>query len=722
MYQPTWRTDQGILGVYFSLSPLNIQLKATPVRPSTEIFYELLSGNLPEGLETDPVYLDISGKIAGTPKNIISQQKFIFTVRAIDEFKNVSDRTFEMLLIGFDKPKIKTPPGQILTVLDSEFVNYKILYDNPITTNKVSFNISAGSLPPGLYLTSNGNIKGYPAMPKLPDNSPTKKTYTFSVQLSSPLGKDLQTYSITIKNQELSQPKNIRRPVILNSNPLKEPISNNDPYYDYYILEDRTLPTIKANQYFSFKIIGYDFEQSDIVYQYNGLPPGLVGNNTTGWITGVPIMQGRGISKYKIEVSVAKKNITSIVSDNQIIYLVVKNDLEEDIKFVTEKDLGIVYNGRISSLSISASSSLSLNYRIIAGNLPKNLYMNELGEIIGKVAEQTETTLTLEGKNNIYKFTVEAFSADYPIVKKSQEFTLTINQYYPDPLENIYFKALPNMEGKKLIKNLLTNDDIIPEAYLYRPADPYYGKAKDVSFVHVYGMKSSNINEYINATQKNHYLRKIILGELGTAIATDSVGNTIYEVVYSKIVDNLNNEDDTSVSKTLTWNKNINLRIGPWNINNTDLRINDSTIKTNLSPGEARILNPASLTNMKNELIANIDQNTDDKLLPEWMTTQQANGNTLGYIRAWVICYAKPGYANTIKNLIENNWGHKLNEIEFLIDRFFVDKSSNYNYNTNFSTPTWIDLPSATPVPNPINSYDLGVIFPRKTILPRDYE
>ena len=53
------------------------------------------------------------------------------------------------------------------------------------------------------------------------------------------------------------------------------------------------------------------------------------------------------------------------------------------------------------------------------------------------------------------------------------------------------------------------------------------------------------------------------------------------------------------------------------------------------------------------------------RLLPLWMTSQQANGGTLGYTQAWVICYTKPGFSVTIKNNIQNNWQYTLNQINF---------------------------------------------------------
>jgi len=106
------------------------------------------------------------------------------------------------------------------------------------------------------------------------------------------------------------------------------------------------------------------------------------------------------------------------------------------------------------------------------------------------------------------------------------------------------------------------------------------------------------------------------------------------------------------------------------------------------------------------------------------MTSQQANGSTLGYTPAWVICYTKPGFSEIVKNNINNNWKNpigqiqRLNQINFKIDRFTVNKSNTYNYDNNLSPPAWTSLPSATPVPSPLDSKDFYVLFPRPTILP----
>lgn len=715
MSQPVWKTQAGSLGTYPVGIPISIQLSAMPVLPSTMVKYTLLSGNLPVG----SMSLSLSGLLSGTPDNISVEETSTFTIRATDDLNNVRDRTFALTISGSNRPVFTVPSGELFHVLDGIYVNYKLHYSNPFENNQVTVSVSSSSLPPGLYMDSTGVIKGYPDAPILGDYSPTKKTYTFSVQLSSPLGNDLVVYSITVANQLLTNPINTRLPVILNKKPASEPISTTDLNYDYYLLNGRPIATIRANEQFAFRVLGYDFDRNDIIYQYGDLPPGLVGDPFTGWITGTPIIPEYTIKSYDVTVSVAKKYAPGIISHPETFTFLVTNQVPEDIVWITNPDLGTVYNGTVSMLKLEATSTMDIVFRVVEGSLPPNLQLLDTGEIVGRVAEQPTDSILREGTDTVYTFVAEALSPNNPALSKFQTFTLTVHQYFPEPLENVYFKAASSIEEKRLINNLLNNDTIIPPEMIYRPQDPYFGKAKDVRIIQAYGVKASTVQEYNNAIRESHYERAIVLGELETAVATDMHGNVLYEVVYSEIMDDLRNENEVSVSKTVAWPRPINLRLGPWTINNSTIKSSSGSLHTNLSPGNLESVHPASLENMRKELTSQLGQNVDSHLLPLWMTTQQTNSTTLGFMLAWVICYTKPGMSATIKNNIETKWGHTLNEIDFTIDRYIIDKSATYNWNTNLAVPAWNSLPSAFPPPEPLDSMDAVVLFPRKTILPR---
>jgi hypothetical protein len=372
---------------------------------------------------------------------------------------------------------------------------------------------------------------------------------------------------------------------------------------------------------------------------------------------------------------------------------------------------------------VTALSDVDLEYRITSGSLPPNLTLSSTGEITGVVASQPTEELLSVGISTEFTFTVQAFSSNYNIIQSSKTFTVTVYQEYSQPTDILYIEAAPSIHDRQILRTLLDDADLIPDELLYRPNDIYFGKAKSVIYQHAFGIYASNLQEYIAAVTTNHYWRNITLGQLKTAVARDNNGNIIYEVVYSEVIDNLVNPEGTSIESQIYWPRPIDLSLGPWytsvtNIFTSYVDVLNQQYFTSLSPGYARVLYPNSLFNMRNRVGQVLGQVYNSTLLPLWMTSQQPNGSTLGYTQAWVICYTKPGQAETIKTNIQTNWPYTLNQINFNIDRFTVDKSVTYDWENGLNPPAWIGLPSATPVPDPLNSQDFYVLFPRETILP----
>jgi hypothetical protein len=165
--------------------------------------------------------------------------------------------------------------------------------------------------------------------------------------------------------------------------------------------------------------------------------------------------------------------------------------------------------------------------------------LSSTGDILGKVAIQPTADLLSQGDSSTFTFTVEAYSPQFGVVTSTRTFTLEVLQQYSQPTDILYMKATPSIADRVLLDSLLKDDALIPPSVIYRPDDIYFGKASSVIYEHAYGIHASDINEYIAAVTKNHYWRNITLGELKTAVARDSSGNIIYEVVYSAIVDNL---------------------------------------------------------------------------------------------------------------------------------------------------------------------------------------
>tara|TARA_B100000497_G_scaffold19291_1_gene22865 strand:- start:4185 stop:6809 length:2625 start_codon:yes stop_codon:yes gene_type:complete len=617
------------------------------------------------------------------------------------------------------------------------------------------------------------------SLPQIQTGEPTVQTYSFTLELSSPLGNALESYNIVIANQNApisaggpGFPPNSRIPSILNTRPETFNVAVNDPInYGYYVFpnsdlnttyppgEEADIGTFQSGEYFSWKTLGKDFDGNALEYQYTDLPLGLVGDSVTGWITGTPVIADDSISNYTFSVNVRKASFTSIQSSTFKFKLTVTNDILGVINWTTPSDLGKMNNSETSILAVNATSDVALEYRITSGTLPPNLQLLDNGEISGTVAYQPNDTFTEPNAETDFAFTIEAYSPLYPVINSTRAFTLTIVQEFTQPTDTLYIKCVPNVADRNIIQGLLTDNTLIPNEDLYRPQDVNFGKASNITYEHAYGIYASDFEEYVAAINKNHYWRYITLGELKTAVAKNSAGEIVYEVVYSEIQDDLINPKGKSISKDILWPRSIPLNKGPWYTSVTDIYTSyiDTTPEgqqiqtqetfedqlvisedglnlltetsapnyyTSLTPEFARALYPNSLPNMRDRAGENLGQEFDFRLLPEWMTSQQANGSTLGYTPAWVIAYCKPGTADTIKNNIETLWldplgrPYTLNTINFQLDRITVDKSATFDYDNNTTPPSWTGLPSASPEPNPIDSEDFHVLFPRKTILP----
>ena len=725
---PQFTTPAGVLLSTQDSLWTQINVEYSNPDPTNEVIVEIQEGVLPPGLQLSP-----AGLIQGYPEPPVINT----TLPAISTvgFETTSSNGYIYALsvngITPGRPvTFTTPIGGIIAG-----VTY---YIKTVDTDTSTFTISStqnGSIFP--VTTSTGGMTI--SLPSVSVGQPTIRTYNFVLRLVSALGGNTSSYSITVINQQTpvsqggpGRTPNTRVPTLLNTRPTTITISDNDPYYGYYILPPvaptsfAQIGTILSDDKFAFKMLGYDFDGNPLEYVFSNLPSWLTGDSVTGWLTGTPILSNPGINSFNFNVSVRKTGNPSISTTNFNFALNVSKDVTGTIEWITPSDLGSIYNEVVSTLNVRALSDVPLEYRITSGSLPPNLELLSNGEITGFVATQPTGEFLEVGANTDFTFTIQAFSPKYVSVYSSKTFTLNVIQEFGQPTDILYIKAAPSIQDRNIIESLLTSETLIPTESLYRPNDEYFGKATSVIYEHAFGIYASDINQYIAAVTRNHYWRNITLGELKTAVAKNSAGEIIYEVVYSEVIDNLVNPQGVSVPSQIFWPRPIDLNLGPWYTSVTDIYTSyifpDSdgqpTFYTSLSPGFARMLYPNSLYNMRNRVASVLGQEYNSNLLPLWMTSQQENGSTLGYTQAWVICYTKPGLATAIKNNIEVRWPYTLNQINFKIDRFSVDKSATYDYDNDLNPPAWTGLPSAQPVPDPLDSKDFYVLFPRQTILP----
>ena len=722
---PQFTTQSGVILSTQDSVWTQLQIEYSNPSTSNEVLIELQQGLLPPGLQ-----ISTSGLIQGYPQPPTTQVTLplLTTVSSKTEASTSLIYCLSVSGITIGRPvTFINPIGGINAG--------QTYYIKTIDTVKNAFTISTtqnGST----FSLANATGGMTTTLPAISSGQPTIRTYNFVLALISALGNATASYSITVINQNtpISQggpgnPPNTRQPTLLNTRPLTISVTDSDPYYGYYLLPpvatstNAQLGTFLSDNYFAFKLIGYDFDGNVISYSVSGLPQGITYDSNTGWITGTPIMSSPGINNYRFTVQVVKVGNTSIASPVFNFAFNLSLDITGNIVWVTPTDLGTIYNETLSTLKVAAVSDTDLEYRLTSGSLPPNLTLLPNGEITGIVASQPTDTFLNVGEQTSFTFTIQAYSPNYAIVQSSKTFTVNVYQEYGQPTDILYIQAAPSVNDRNILRTLLDSEALIPTDLLYRPDDVNFGKATNVIYEHAYGIYASDIQQYIASVTENHYWRNITLGELKTAVARDNNNNIIYEVVYSEVIDNLVNPQGVSVPKEIFWQTPIDLGLGPWYTSVTDIftsyvELLNQKFYTSLTPGYAQALYPNSLYNMRNQVASVLGQVLNSTLLPLWMTSQQLNGSTLGYTQAWVICYTKPGEAETIKSNIENNWPYTLNQINFNIDRFTVDKSTTYDWENKLNPPAWSSLPSATPVPDPIDSQNFYVLFPRQTILP----
>lgn len=686
MAQLTWITSAGSIGAYIENKAMSFSFSATKGNSSNTLKYVLLNGVLPAGLT-----LSQSGVLSGTPITTNTTYITSFTVR-VTELSSatviaIKDRTFSLTISSESVPRFTSTNSNLGSYNDSIWTVIDLPYINPLENTTVNIEFIDGELPDGLELIDSV-LKGYPSAQYTANGSPTSKTYEFVLKISNGEQFSTAAFSITIINQETIAGFVGRTPAIFNVNRPTATISKTDEYYSYYLSSD-SMGTFAQGTQFKFKILGHDFDTvstTPLIYSatiMSGVATVLC-DSDTGWITLLLPTIGDNLTTVVISVSVSKG---SLISAPLSLNFKIQGNINPEVIWSTESNLGIISNTEISRASVLAKSTAneSLTYTLVSGTLPPGLSLLSTGEISGRVAFETLSTTQNINNKTVYTFTVRAQNADYSFISSTKTFNLTVNYTYSTPYDNLYVQAFVTEKQRELYDDLITNDQIFPDEYIYRLSDSYYGKASKILFHHLFGVPSSVTNDYVTAANRNHYKRNVVLGELKTAVAKDSTGKVIYEVVYSKVIDDLINDNNTSVSKELLW---------PEKINNT-----------------ATVVYPASLVNMRKQIVAQLGSINKNEILPLWMRSVQPDGNTIGFISAFVICYTNPGRSETIKNNINTMWQYKLHDIHFVVDRFIVDRSFTYQFDP--TTDTWSIRPSSVSL-NDVNNSSVSL---KKTIL-----
>lgn len=431
------------------------------------------------------------------------------------------------------------------------------------------------------------------------------------------------------------------------------------------------------------------FDQSD-----SSLPPGIELDHVTGWVTGHLGTQVEERLTYTFYVYCYKVDDPTFVSEPIQLTLTVLGALDNYVEWITPSELGYMDNGVISELLVTGVSSKgkTLNYRLkepldyklsidnfykyttqAYSKLPQGLTLLDNGLIVGRTTfeyfslDGGKTTLDKGAITFDYefKFTVTASDESLPniphdsihyrapSVSSDKEFTIKIKNYNKSPYENVYLRALPSPQQRNDFTTLLGNKDIFPPELIYRPADPWFGKATDIKFLFAAGMNPNYAKEYIASMSQHHYNKRISLGDVKTAVALDENYNVRYEVVYVDVVDS---SDKAAYSIDRTMQVDDPYRGPPFTA-----------------------VYPNSLDNMKTELTQLGYANRG--AMPDWMLNQQEDGRVLGFTRGVVLAYTVPGAGKLIAYRLQHSEiPFNFNQIDFEVDRYQLDHLLSKTY------------------------------------------
>jgi hypothetical protein len=554
-------------------------------------------------------------RIKGVPAEVAENVTSSFAIRATSTDGQINDRTFSLTVTGQDIPQFTTPAGSLGTFFDGDVINLSIVFSDQDPGDVAVISVDIGELPPGLRLNPlTGAITGY-ILPitNLPDDATAgfdssefdlypysfstrsiNKTYEFTLKITDGKDQNLRTFSmyvvsrdsLTADTTDFTADSDI---LTADLSPYRTPLITNYP-------EDGVIGTFRHDNFFAYQIDGLDLDGDPFEFEIeqgdsSDIPPGIAFDRNTGWLTGFFPDQGATELTYNFAITIYKKDDTSIVSTPYAYTMTVIGSIESSVIWLNGTliagrpagdpiySLGAINNGATSMFAILASnpSGRVLQYKLKPGSypttpgqynlLPQGLQLLSDGSISGRVSFNTfaidsgtttfDKDITTRLANNetrfdkAFDFTVIAYSSD-GLVSVSRKFRITVDRKYNTPYQGLYIKAMPSHDDRNLVNNLLQNQDIIQPSSIYRPADPYFGIAKNVTFTQAYSLDTATLDEYLLALSKNHFRKKVILGGVKTAQALNADGTVAYEVVYSNIVDTGVNKLGKSPPQSIT--------------------------------------------------------------------------------------------------------------------------------------------------------------------------
>ena len=660
----------------------------------TAITYKVVTGKLPKGI----VLNEMTGELSGIPTGNNNENDTLhrFTIRATND-SGIRDKSFTLSIAKQDTPEWNSPMA-LPPVTELTYINEQIEVTDE--NNNVTFDLISGSLPSGTRLTSAGIITGFvnPVSNSMPS--------TFTVRASDGQTSILREFTLPI-----TRVTDKSRPVF------KHTIGN--------------IGTFVHDNKFSFKVDAVDYStanadgeygDSTLTYTISSTPSYIISTNylsidpRTGWIHGVLPFISKDREEFTFVVTATRTGTTIATTHTFKMALLFSPDSE--IKWKTNENLGSIIAGTISTLNVEAEtqSDTSLIYELdpVDNTLPAGMELNSSGELTGRPSFQTfqldgGTTsfddITIDKK---FSFTVKVRNIARTL-SSERKFNLTIEPVdNNEPKEDWYIDLFPNDAERRIWEDIVYNRQDIPDQYLYRSSDIYFGRQDRARVLFVPGLPAETIDDYFRYVFRNHYTINIRFGDFKYAKATNNNGDHIYDIVYVDVVDKFDPPEGENINLEIEYEQgefsNVRTIDESGTIDNSNLYAGTTSVNK---------LFPASLKRMKARLEQILGRTIDISTLPDWMSTVQDDGTVIGYVPVCPIAYVKPGLGKKVLHYLNTNANIRLHEVDFTVDRYVIDQYFTQNYNTE--TNTWDGTDDIEPRTNILegNKY---LKFPREDL------
>lgn len=442
------------------------------------------------------------------------------------------------------------------------------------------------------------------------------------------------------------------------------------------------------------------------------LPLGMQFDQGTAEVFGVVPYQPAITKSYTFTVTATRLSDRGEIANSKRTFSVqILGEVDSVMTWNTPSDLGTIGANLVSTLAISASSTVSnsaILYVLESGALPPGLTLSLDGEIVGKVMQfgsvDNPGILTLDGGNLLldagtttldkdYAFTVQARDIlSYSAI--SREFTLSIDTPNDRLYSNLIVRPFLKQTQRDLFRDFITDSDVFSIQSIYRPSDPNFGIQKDLKMLVFAGIETKSAAEVASALGRNHKPKKFKFGAVKKAQAkTVGTNNVVYEVVYVEIVDPLETSDAklpehvftgiSTATRPITVDQNNEFYVGPFDQDKQNWNppdpFNVTLDSTEVYAGDpyTNIVFPASVSIWRDRIksLGLKERN----YLPLWMrTVQDGSVQELDYVKAVPLCYCKPGTADNIILNIKNR-AFDFKQIDYVIDRYIIDSVTGYS-------------------------------------------